>query len=71
MRKLRFHKDEGTEFYKDLTATLDAYFRDNHIGKEGNRVMYFKIGMYFGFVILFYTLMLTSGSLAVFYIFYL
>jgi len=71
MRKLRFHKDEGTEFYKDLTATLDAYFTENKIGKEGNRVMHFKIGMYFGLVILFYILMLTSGSLAAFFIFYL
>ena len=71
MKKLRFQKDEGTVFYKELTATLDEYFESNKIGKEGNSIMHFKIALYFGLVILFYVLMLFSSSLLSFYLFYL
>ncbi|GHN01140.1 fatty acid desaturase [Cytophagales bacterium WSM2-2] len=71
MNKLKFQRDEGTDFYKELTAALDQYFSANKIGKEGNYIMLFKMGMYFGFVILFYFLMITSTGLLSFYVFYL
>jgi len=71
MNKIKFHKDKGITFYKDLVATLDDYFVTNNIRKEGNHIMYFKIAMYFGLVILFYVLMLFSTSLPVFYTCYL
>lgn len=71
MNKLKFHKDEGIGFYKELKAALDDYFEANKIGKEGNRIMHFKIFMYFGLVILFYILVLSSTSLITFFVFYL
>jgi linoleoyl-CoA desaturase len=71
MHKLKFNKDEGTVFYKELTATLDNYFASNKIRKEGNHIMYLKIILYFGLDILFYILMLNSNSIAAFYSFYL
>src|SRR5687768_13791421 len=71
MNKIKFHTDEGTEFYKDLMARLNHYFDNNKIGKHGNSVMHFKIAMYFGLVILFYFLMLSASSLLSFYILYL
>ena len=71
MNKLKFHKDRGTEFYKDLKVALDDYFSSNNLGREGNTTMRFKIFMYFSLDIIFYTLMLTSSSLVLFYVFYL
>jgi len=71
MNKIKFKKDEGSDFYKDLVATLDNYFESNNISKAGNSTMHFKIAMYFGLVILSYILMLSSNSLFSFYIFYL
>jgi len=71
MNKLKFHKDNGTEFYKDLKQELDKYFNSTNTNREGNHIMRFKIFMYFSLDILFYTLMLNSGSLIEFYIFYM
>lgn len=70
MNKLKFHKDEGSEFYKDIKLALDDYFSANKIGKEGNYIMYLKIALYFGLDILFYILMLNSASVFQFYLFY-
>ena len=71
MHKLKFNKDEGSLFYKELTAVLDNYFTNNKLRKEGNYIMYLKIVLYFGLDILFYILMLNSNSITAFYIFYL
>jgi linoleoyl-CoA desaturase len=71
MNKLRFAKDEGTEFYKELRQQLDEYFETNKIERTGNAVMKVKIVFYFGLNILLYGLMLTSNSLLSFYFFYL
>ena len=71
MNKLKFTKDDGTEFYKELVATLDEYFTKNQIGRTGNATMIFKIIMYFTLVVLFYFLMLSASSLTAFYILYL
>lgn len=71
MNKLKFTKDEGTDFYKELVVMLDEYFSKNNINKEGNAKMYFKIGMYFGLAVLFYFLMLSASSLLTFYVLYL
>ncbi len=71
MNKLKFQKDEGTAFYKELTAALDHYFSSNNTGKEGNHIMHVKIALYFGLVISFYLLMLSASTLAAFYSFYL
>jgi len=51
--------------------TLDDYFSANKISKEGNHIMLFKIALYFGLDILFYSLMITSTSVSQFYLFYL
>lgn len=71
MIKLKYIKDEGTEFYKELIDRTDQYFAQKGIHKFGNRILYFKIGLYFGLVFLFYFLMISSSSLSVFYICYL
>ncbi|MBL7744375.1 MAG: acyl-CoA desaturase [Chitinophagaceae bacterium] len=71
MNKVRFSSDEGSAFYKELRQRVDVYFISNNIDKTGNRTMYFKIALYFGMDILFYFLMLKSGSLFTFYLFYL
>jgi len=71
MKKIKFSKDKGSEFYKELTEQIDKYFSANHVSKTGNRLMYFKIVMYFSLDILFYFLTITSNTLSAFYLFYL
>jgi linoleoyl-CoA desaturase len=71
MNKLRFIKDEGSEFYKELNEQIELYFVQNGLKKTGNAKMFFKIFLYFGLDILFYTLMITSHSVLAFYAFYL
>lgn len=71
MKKLRFSKDNGSVFYKELCEHLDHYFETNQIPYTGNRVMIFKILMYFGLDILFYSLMITSTTPLSFVVFYL
>lgn len=71
MKKLKFQKDEGSLFYKELNERIDSYFLENGIKRTGNSRMYFKIGLYFTLDILFYYLMITSETLVGFYLFYL
>lgn len=71
MKKLKFSKDQGTDFYKDLHAQIEDYFQSNGLRKTGDSLMYFKMTLYFTLDILFYVLMITSTSLPLFYTFYL
>ena len=71
MQKLKFTKDEGTSFYKELRERVDYYFIQNNISKAGNVVFKFKMFLYFFLDILFYTLMITSETAIEFYVFYL
>ena len=71
MKKLKFHRDAGTEFYRELRLRLDEFFRVNGIRPEGNHIMKCKIVLYFGLDILFYGLMISSTTLTLFYLFYL
>src|SRR5687767_11210694 len=71
MNKLKFSKDEGSRFYKELIERVDQYFQENNIGRTGNHIMLTKIVLFFSLHILFYSLMITSDSLSAFYIFYL
>jgi linoleoyl-CoA desaturase len=71
MNKLKFNKDEGSEFYKELKERTEKYFTEKGIPKTGNKKMIFKIVLYFSLDILFYGLMITSTTVAGFYIFYL
>lgn len=71
MNKLRFSKDEGSLFYKELTETLEQYFTKNSLPKHGGRRLLFKIILYFSLVVGFYMLMITSTSLLAFYSCYL
>lgn len=71
MKKLKFSKDEGLEFYKELNSEVEKYFTEKGIVKSGNRQMMFKIILYFSLDILFYTLMITSTTTLGFYVFYL
>lgn len=71
MRKLKFTKDKGSEFYKELNEKIDHYFSNNGKSKTGNKTMLFKIVLYFGSVLLFYAFMITSSTLFAFYSFYL
>jgi len=71
MKKLKFTKDEGTDFYRELNERVEKYFREKGFPKSGNGTMLFKIFLYFSLDILFYILMITSTSTIAFFIFYL
>lgn len=71
MKKLKFSKDEGTAFFKELHEEVNAYFDEKGIEKIGNRKFLFKTVLYFGLVLLFYGLMITSQSVVAFYTFYM
>jgi len=71
MNKLRFTKDEGSDFYKELNEKVEQHFSEKGISKTGNKIMIFKIILYFSLDILFYGLMITSSSPLGFYTFYL
>lgn len=71
MNKLKFSKDEGTDFYKELNEKIDEYFSEKGIRKTGNKTMIFKIILYFSLDILFYGLMISSTTTIGFYTFYL
>lgn len=71
MNKLKFSKDEGSDFYKELNEKIEQYFSENDIPKTGNNKMIFKIILYFGLDVLFYYLMINSSSVTEFYLFYL
>jgi linoleoyl-CoA desaturase len=71
MNKLKFSKDEGSDFYKELTEKIEQYFSEKGISRTGNRTMIFKIILYFSLDILFYGLMITSTTPIGFFAFYL
>ena len=71
MKKLKFTKDNGSVFYKELNQRIEEYFSSKNIRKTGNHIMGFKIGMYLSLDILFYALMITSEYPLAFYAFYL
>lgn len=71
MKKLKFSKDTGSEFYKELNQRIEEYFIQNGLSKTGNRKMWFKIVLYFSLDLVFYFLALNSDSLTAFYCFYL
>ena len=57
MNRLKFSKDQGLTFYKELNERIDEYFKVNGRERTGNGKMYFKIIMYFSLDFLFYFLM--------------
>ena len=71
MNKLKFTKDEGLAFYKDLKEQTEHYFAEKGISKTGDKTMAFKIILYFTLDIMFYGLMITSTTVVNFYTFYL
>ncbi|MFD2564449.1 fatty acid desaturase family protein [Aquimarina rubra] len=71
MKKIKFSKDEGSEFYKELNERIRNYFESNKISRTGNGKMIFKIILYFGLVFLFYFLMLSSTNVWLFFVFYI
>ena len=71
MKRLKFTRDEGSAFYKELTENIEKYFTEKGIEKTGNSTMLFKIFLYFGLDILFYILMMKSSTPAEFYAYYL
>ena len=71
MNKLKFSQDKGSNFYKELIEKTDQYFSENKIPKVGNKIMVFKIVLYFGLDVLFYSLMITSTTTLGFYAYYL
>lgn len=71
MKKIRFSKDEGSAFYRELNDRIDEYFSKNNIARTGNHTMITKILLYFSLNIVLYGLMITSTSLPLFYICYI
>lgn len=71
MNRLKFSKDEGSDFYKELNERIEQYFSAKQLKKTGNKTMIFKIILYFSLDILFYVLMISSTTTFSFYLFYL
>lgn len=71
MNKLKFSKDAGSAFYRELHEQVEKHFSEKGIEKSGNKTMIFKIFLYFGLDVLFYWLMITSSSPLAFYSFYI
>ncbi len=71
MKRLKFSKDKGSDFYKELIEKTDAHFLNKGVARTGNRKMILKIIFYFCLNVLFYLLMINSPHLALFYLFYL
>lgn len=71
MRKLKFSHDEGSAFYKELIEALDDHFTKRGYRKEGNHIMRFKIGLYFGLVLVSYAGVLSASNVVKFSVFYL
>ncbi|ACU63100.1 fatty acid desaturase family protein [Chitinophaga pinensis] len=71
MNKLKFIKDEGSEFYKELNERIEQYFAEQGMHRTGNNKMIFKIILYFSLDLLFYVLMITSTTPVGFYTFYM
>jgi linoleoyl-CoA desaturase len=71
MNKLKFTKDKGSDFYKELNERIEQYFSTKKIPKSGNNIMSIKIFLYFSLDIIFYALMITSTSTITFYSCYL
>lgn len=71
MNKLKFAKDQGSDFYKELIQKVDEYFNQKKIRKTGNGIMIFKIIMYFSLDAVFYFLMVSSDTTQEFYLYYL
>ena len=72
MKKLKFGKDLGTEFYHELTHRVQLELASSESGRYANRRMIMKVGFYLLSFIVLYTLLLsTSFNLVLFYILYL
>lgn len=71
MKKIKFTKDEGSAFYRDLQYQVKLYFHEEGINPTGNNKMLFKIFLYFALVILCYSFMISSSTAIGFYTFYI
>jgi linoleoyl-CoA desaturase len=71
MNKLKFIKDECSEFYKELDEKIEQHFADKGMHKTGNMTMTFKVILYFSLDTCFYALVITSITTIDFYAFYL
>lgn len=71
MKKLKFSKDPGSAFYKDLSERLAHYFESSGKSRWGDGRMRAKIALYFGLDALFYAMMLASDTRGEFYLWYL
>lgn len=71
MNKLRFAKDEGSEFYRELKIETEKHFAITGHERTGGLKMLVKILVYFGLDILFYYGMIHSETLFSFYCYYL
>ena len=71
MNKLKFSKDEGSDFYIELNKRIEQHFVKKGIRKTGGRTMLFKIVLYFSLDVVFYSLMITSTTAVEFYAYYL
>lgn len=71
MKKLKFTKDEGSAFYKELRQSVDAYFIENNIEKTGNNIFLFKMFLYFFLNVCFYLFMIQSETVSGFFLLYL
>ena len=44
MQKIKFSKDNGNAFYKELKENINAHFKEHNIQKTGNQTTYYENG---------------------------
>lgn len=71
MKSRIYSTDNGVDFYAELRARADQYFRDNNISRTGDSFMKLKIVSLFSLLILSYTFMLASQTMLFFSLSYL
>src|SRR6185436_4476077 len=71
MEKLQFGRDAGTEFYHVLSQRVKQMLKEKNESRYANRTMLFKTVFYFVMVFVFYALLYTATTVAMFYTFYL
>ncbi|MDX5320644.1 MAG: acyl-CoA desaturase [Bacteroidota bacterium] len=71
MNRIKFIRDEGTLFYRELNQRVNAYFAERKLPKHGGSKMKVKMTFYFGLNVLTYLLMIFSPSPGVFMLSYL
>ncbi|MBI1223537.1 MAG: hypothetical protein GC180_13125 [Bacteroidetes bacterium] len=71
MNRVKFVRDKGTLFYRELNQRINLHFKEKGVEKHGGKKMRHKMLIYFGAFGLLYTAMLFSSNPYIFLLIYL